>query len=426
MSSFRITTNGLFRNYRSNLYKNNNTLSKAMTTVQTERNFNTYAEDPAAASKAWRLRRSFWRTNDQIDNSNYLISKYESASQAMHAIVDGDAGNGIYGLNGILSAVEGLSDTSGSSRNALGKELVQTAENMVSVMNSKYGEDFVFAGADGANIPFSWDGGKLLYRGLHVGVEQPKALSEFGLTEADLQGVKTTELDMAEPVAANYPNGASDPAYLAAKEKYDTAQTLMQDERVQELKKYADDYASRNGLSYETGKEEYTKLQNLADEATYIDIGLGMQEDENGELITGSAFNSSISGLKFLGYGKDQNLAEVVRELGEIFQRADPDTGYYADTDDADRASELLDKLHDAVGASQRQHVQLEADAKYLNTNLDQLKTNKDQLNTQINDTERMDMADAITQMTWAKYCYDAALRIGTNILSQSLLDYMS
>jgi flagellar hook-associated protein 3 FlgL len=40
-------------------------------------------------------------------------------------------------------------------------------------------------------------------------------------------------------------------------------------------------------------------------------------------------------------------------------------------------------------------------------------------------DTESMDPAEAITEMTWAQYCYNAALRIGTNILSQSLIDYL-
>ena len=37
-----------------------------------------------------------------------------------------------------------------------------------------------------------------------------------------------------------------------------------------------------------------------------------------------------------------------------------------------------------------------------------------------------MDPAEAITQMNWSQYCYNAALRIGNQILSQSLIDYMN
>ena len=36
-----------------------------------------------------------------------------------------------------------------------------------------------------------------------------------------------------------------------------------------------------------------------------------------------------------------------------------------------------------------------------------------------------MNDAEAITNMVWAQYCYNAALKIGTNILSESLIDYM-
>ena len=115
----------------------------------------------------------------------------------------------------------------------------------------------------------------------------------------------------------------------------------------------------------------------------------------------------------------------VIRELGEIFQSCDPDTGEYRSAVARDRADVLLNKIHDAVRYSQGEHVKLSTDAKYLKTNLQQLEMNKSWLNEQILDTESMDPAEAITEMSWAQYCYNAALRIGTNILSESLIDYM-
>ena len=117
----------------------------------------------------------------------------------------------------------------------------------------------------------------------------------------------------------------------------------------------------------------------------------------------------------------------VIKELGEIFKNSDIETGSYANGEkDRARADELLDLLHKTIRASQDQHTQLSADAKYLQTNLKQLETNKNELDKQIVDVEDLDMAEAITSMSWAQYCYNAALRIGTNILSQSLIDYMS
>ena len=443
MSNFRITTNGLFRTYRTNLNKNNQKLNHAMIGVETQRKFNTYAEDPAAASKAWRLRRSYWRTGDQIDNNNYAISKYESAYTAMAAIVDGDVGNSEYGLglSSILASVEGVSDTSGSARTALGKELLQAADNIVSMMNTKYGDEFVFAGADGQNIPFQWsaDGSKLLYRGVDVSTEEPKSLEEFGITEEELDGLTTSDLSMEEPDSddaeasakyekvkpfvtepdpAGYADGENDPDYQTALSKF---------RRGMALKTYAEGYQQRNGVTYEQGAENYAKLQAMDNETTYVDIGIGMVENGRGEMVDGSAFNTAVSGLTFLGFGRDKNVVMVIKELGEIFKNSDPETGDYANGDeDRARADELLNLLHDTVRASQDEHTQFSADAKYLQTNLRQLETNKSELDKQIVDVEDLEMGEAITRMSWAQYCYNAALRIGTNILSQSLIDYMS
>lgn len=572
MHSYRITTNGLYRTYRTNLNKNNKMLGDSMTTVETSRNFNTYAEDPAAASKAWRLRRSYWRTNDQIDNSNYAVSKFESAYSAMASIIDGDAGNGDFslGLDGLVSTIRGITGSAGASRVALGKELLQTADNMVSMLNTKYGDEFVFAGADGLKVPFEWneDKTKLLYRGYELTTERPKELSEFGITENDLNGLTGYDLLLEAPQAPKKPilveaqellssggttdneviqeamnrltpptepTPPTDPGtleageydaflhdsksalnkyyypyqsqadqanltgdalknyefaqaaaqyavdkadyekaraayesaiveygtqnkqyteemnqYIRDKAAYDTryaevgarlealrtpptdngntveyAEKMRVYQGVQNFIDYAAEYAENNGFSYEEGAEKYDMLQSMADETTYIDVGLGMKERDD-KLIPGSAFNSAVSGLRFLGFGKDENLVMVVKELGEIFSASDPENGAYASPEDEARAGELLDRLQEGVRYAQDQHTQLSADAKYLKTNLEQLKLNKSELDSQIVDTEDMDMAEAISNMNWAQYCYNAALRIGTNLLSQSLIDYMN
>lgn len=54
---FRITTNMMMSTYRYNLMNNTNRVSDSRDKVLTQRNFNSYAEDPAAATQAFRLRR---------------------------------------------------------------------------------------------------------------------------------------------------------------------------------------------------------------------------------------------------------------------------------------------------------------------------------------------------------------------------------
>ena len=348
--SFRITTNGMFRSYRANLTKSTKNLNDAMTRLQTQRNFNSYAEDPATANRAFQLRRSYWNTGNQIDNSNYLISKFQSGWDSLKSIIGGDVDNP--GLDGIIESLRGITGTAGAGRTSLGQTLISTADAIVSAMNVRYGDEYVFAGADGLNPPFSWDDdGNLLYRGVDV-----------------------------------------------------------------------------------NDKDAILELNELDKRVALVDIGLGfrLQEDEDGNLTVinpATAYDSSISGAEILGYGVDAdgdslNMVSLMRELGEIFQRCDPNSGGYDSVEDQQRAEILVGKLRASIGRVQEQHVKLDGRSTYLIKNLDQLKDNKLNINEEIERVETIDMAVAIEDMMWAQYSYNAALQIGTKVLSQSLFDY--
>ena len=59
-----VTTNGTLRGYRSSLMRSTNNLNAARDKVLSQRNFNSFAEDPTAATQAFKLRRSFSRVDD--------------------------------------------------------------------------------------------------------------------------------------------------------------------------------------------------------------------------------------------------------------------------------------------------------------------------------------------------------------------------
>ena len=347
--SYRITTNGLFRKYGSSMRRSQQNVYNRLDKVQTGRSFSTFAEDPASAAKAFRLRRDYWRTDDYLETSNYLISKFEVAYTATGAIVDGDSDHP--SLDGLASTLAGISDASAASRRALGNDLLAKADSIVMSMNVRYNDEFVFARTDGLNAPFQWgENNTLLYRGIDV-------------------------------------NSA-------------------------------------------TGSDDYARLEHMTQETAYVDIGLGMQEDSNGDVMENSAFNSALCGLNFLGYGTDkdgdsQNLVVLMKELGQIYSSADPDSGAYASKEDAGRVQVLSEKLHDAINRVQERHVAISSDSAYLETNKNLLETTQAELAEQIDDLEQTDEALAITQFMWAQYSYQAALQAGNQILSQSLLDYM-
>lgn len=347
----RITTNGTLYSYKSQLMNSTNKLNDAYNTVLTGRKFNSYDADPAAATQAFRLRSSLATADKQSTNNDTVIKKFSTAWDII-----GDVYNDLTIEMGKVPALEGSNDTNLSVLPELGKVLKSGAAAIVQDMNAKYGDNFIFGGAETLKVPFvlNEETGELTYRGLNV-----------------------DEMVKNDPNNPNKPN------------TYD----------------------------------------NIND-SLYVDIGLGFQEEANGELISSSAYDSALNGLDFLGYGEDaagnpNNIVSIMWQMGEIFEGYDIDTNTWTNGS-REKAQELMKKLEDAADTLNEQHTKLDADTSYLYTNLDRLTTTKDNLNEQIVNVEDVDKAQAIMDLVWAQQAYNAALKIGTNIIPQSLLDYMN
>lgn len=174
-------------------------------------------------------------------------------------------------------------------------------------------------------------------------------------------------------------------------------------------------------------------FKEMAGEAAYVDIGLGMQLDENEQVVPSTAFNSAISGIGLLGYGTTdgtadgvpKNMISAIAELGEIYSRADSETGDLSPADE-ERADALFGNLQQSNADFRANWTNLDTRAQFLKSNDTRLNSTKDTLQTQYEGLDRVDLADALTTFAYAQYSYNAALRVGNDILSQSFIDYMS
>ena len=348
----RSTTNGTLKTYRYNLQRSSYTKNKAQETVQTQRKFNSFAEDPAAAAKAFQLRRSLLRTDSQYNVGESVKHKYEVAWSTLESVVQ-DVNNR-KSDSAFAMILQGKSDTIGSGAVALGQSMRTLATGIVQSMNCRYGENFVFAGADGLNVPFTWEGEgddrKLCYRGIPVDTQDPKELEA---------------------------------------------------------------------------------LEYMANERKNADLGFGMQEDENGNIIGSSVANVGLQGITFLGYGKDadgdpKNIVSIADRMGTLLRRCDPDSGDWASAADKEEFSRLAKKFEDAASQLTDKHTEMDTQAAFIKSNQKQLKANTGTLQEQFLSIEDVDLADAITSYSWAQYCYNASLKVGNSILSQSLMDYMN
>ena len=160
---FRITTNMMMNSYRYNLQGNTKKLSDARDMVLTHRTFNSYAADPAGATMEFRLRRSLYQTNSQLTNTKNTYSKYNTAWNNLQGIK-----TDLLDKTVLPSSIQGDNGPTGEARRALATVLKETSESLIYALNQKLGDQFIFAGNDGLNVPFTWKGEDLYYRGINV------------------------------------------------------------------------------------------------------------------------------------------------------------------------------------------------------------------------------------------------------------------
>ena len=85
----------------------------------------------------------------------------------------------------------------------------------------------------------------------------------------------------------------------------------------------------------------------------------------------------------------------------------------------------LLDKFNAAHDAFNQAYSDVDTRGEFLQSNAERLVSQNVTLQEQLYDVANMDPALAIEEFSYTYYCYSAALKIGTQLLSQSLIDYM-
>lgn len=373
----RITTNTTLYTYQKNLMKSSNQLYSAMNSVITGRNFDTYAADPAAATRAFQIHSSLNTTNTQASNNNAVLKKFSTAWDVADDMID----KLVIDL-AQAPALKGLSDTNLSTLNTQGDVIFSGAESIIQSLNNTYNGSYIFAGADTQNPPFAieTEGDKhyVTYRGIRL--DDPNS-AYYEKEYLDENG-NTVPRDSSDPSKGNYTN--------------------------QEM------------------------LEKWDSEHLYVDIGIGFELDRDDNVIPSTAFDSAISGADFIGGagldedGDPKNIVSIMLRLSEVFKGYDQENKTWSDAGDKEDAERLMGKLTKAQSALSNQHVNLETKAEYLETNQSQLESSFDALNTELNSIERVDRVEAILTLSAAQTSYNAALQVGANVIPQSLMDYLN
>lgn len=461
----RTTTVGSLKTYRYNMNRSSYTMNTAMNKVITQRNFNSFAEDPAIASRCFQLRRSYLRANTQLNLTNSVYSKYQQAWSSLDSVSSDIARlQDDTAFGSILRAENG---PTASGRNALGQSMIAKADSIIQTMNGRFGENFVFAGADTLNVPFTWhpkqnpdyiDPAELDPTNPdHANAFQYYAFADPANPDPD-NLVPTNDItDLSKVI--------QDPVLNPARgEDYDTtlkpgdegyeAQYLDADgnptDDIQQAKwepRKNPDYNENTGFKYlkndGTGTNEKTEAARalyyrgepvdendnekmeyyLKEEKRYMDLGLGHQE-KDGKVVPSSVFDSALQGIFYLGdtgtttraakmYDENgnvtstkevevpNNIVSIINRMGQILLRCDPDNGKYASEDDEYEARALAQQFEDVMSTCSQRYVELDAQSGFLRDNAELLTQNMDTLQEQFLGMEDVDPAAAISDFMY-------------------------
>lgn len=165
-----------------------------------------------------------------------------------------------------------------------------------------------------------------------------------------------------------------------------------------------------------------SQLSKLSKENLYVDLGMGLSLDGIDRVVPSSAFNTSLPGIKAIGFGKDadgfnNNAITLAGKLADLLEAP----GEF----DSEAYGELMDKFKTVRTSVLNQVTDLGVKSEFLNTTKDRLENTDIALQEQMLKVEGVDTAEAISDYMWNQYAYNAALKVGTSILSPSFIDFM-
>ncbi len=168
-------------------------------------------------------------------------------------------------------------------------------------------------------------------------------------------------------------------------------------------------------------------LEELARERVYIDIGLGVNVDAAGTVDEASVFSDDLNGLSYFGYGVDENgkSNNIYNMLGEAATAIEKYLAGDESAFDTKVAGEYVGKVIDATDKLLVSVGNLGIKTSQLERLEQRLINTQEDLNEQLSNLEYVDAEEAYTDLTWQQYVYDASLKIGSNLLQSSFLDYM-
>jgi flagellar hook-associated protein 3 FlgL len=383
----RVTSQMMLSRYKRDVNDAYASMNKAMAHAYNYRSFDLPSDNPLAAAQTFQIHTQMSQNSDYAQNISNVKGALDSGDQILMNVV-----SQLTNASGKITAAV-TDSTNASGRSTYANQLVYIRDDIIAQLNSKYGDNYLFGGSGADSVPFELVKStaddsdpatdKLYYRGVNV---------DTGLTKSE------------ETEAAGYQSVLDDPA--STDDQKSTAQTNL-------------DTLTAAGSD---------RLKNLASDTVYVDIGLGMSQNSDGSVNTQSVFNRAMPGLSYLGFGTDsngtpQNICSLLSKIAGVLQGSSGETIMIAAEKDKIAAYEAsFDVSQDTCISAQ---TSLGNRISFLNSTADYISGQSLTLSEQDDSVEYVSPYDAIEEYYNQMYCYNASLKVGSQILQQSLMDYL-
>ena len=447
----RVTMPMISKQYSKNLNSNLSSLNEAGNKTTNFRKFNKASEDPFSAAKAYQLRREYQQNQDYQSNLSLAQSMLETAESSVTTI------NNIAQEVNSTDILKAITSTMASNdKKIVSTKLRATQEAIVSTMNTQLGSNYLFGGSGAASAPFTLDAnGNLLYRGVNVntGENSAGATSDvngtkicFGVANTDLFNGYTITieqgLNLGRGIESINVSGGNIAITLNAEGSNNgELQTALQNQLdnaftaagigtagmdFSKITVSGNASATVKTSEFVSGNMVKSTISNivdldaLANEKIYVDLGLGLNVNNN-NVQAQSAFNISMPGIAYLGYGTnaDGTPKNIYSLLGKIADQLE--SGGFS----MDNVKPYLNAFDDSQQQLLTKITDIGARTDTLEYTQKRLENMEDSLLAKIDKVEYENPVDAIMDYKMQQYTYTAALQIGTNILQPTFLDFM-
>ncbi len=162
-------------------------------------------------------------------------------------------------------------------------------------------------------------------------------------------------------------------------------------------------------------------LTGMEAETAYVDFGFGLEFDATGAIVPSSAFDSALPGISVIGHGVDadgdpQNMIALLGEMANVLDQEPFDSEGY---------ERLWTKFGDGADKIVTELAKIGTKSTLMDSTLSRLETENDNIIEQFDGAVNIEQSEAILNFTYQNYVYNMSLRIGTQILTPSLLDFL-